>query len=398
MNAENIDIPRLATPLERLRTQLRAESLDGLVILHTSDLRWLTGWEQVFDSEPAHAGLVTDAAAKLHTDGRYAHAMRERAREQGCRAPGGGEGRALAPWTVDDERVGHAAFVIQRIFEEHPEPGVTLRVGIEDDIPLNRYRALNKAVAEQGQGKAAVELVETTDLVVRLRAQKDASELVSLRRAQQIADAAFADLLVWLRPGRTEVECAQALERLMVQHGAQECSFSTIVASGPHSANPHAVPTGRCLQEGDLVVIDFGARYNDYCSDATRTLCVGEPSDEQRTLYDAVLEAHEAARALLAPGVTGKQAHECALAVLARHELDEYFTHSLGHGVGLDIHELPSLSPVSDDVLAAGSVVTVEPGAYLPGLGGVRIEDCGVVTDQGFSSFTGLTRELIVIE
>jgi Xaa-Pro aminopeptidase len=197
----------------------------------------------------------------------------------------------------------------------------------------------------------------------------------------------------WLRLGVSELEAANELEYFMRANGAEGLAFASIVASGPNSANPHAVPTGRLLQRGDFVVLDFGARYRGYCSDMTRTVCLGEASAKQRRVYETVLAAHEAGKQAIAPGVAASSVHEAAAAVIAAAGFGDYFLHSLGHGVGLEVHEEPTLHPKSEAVLQEGNVVTVEPGIYLPGVGGVRIEDFGVVRAGGFESFTASPRE-----
>jgi Xaa-Pro aminopeptidase len=379
-------------PLTQLRDCLRASGLDACILTGNSDLRWLTGFEQVFDDERAHTAFVTADEAVIHTDLRYSTMMRERA----ARAQASGQGSA---WRIDDERVAPSAFAAKRIAEAGGAG--ELRVCIEADLPLNRFRALEKALGEAGAGITAaartVRLVEKEDLTCSLRAVKDAEEESLMRQAQAIADRAFLDLLPWLASGRTELEVANQLEHLARLNGAEGMSFATIVASGPNGASPHAVPTRRELAYGDFVVIDFGVRYRDYCSDATRTVCIGKPSARRRGLYDAVLEAHEAARAAVMPGMAAKDVHARAADALGAHGLADMFTHGLGHGVGIDIHELPAIGPKSEAVLAEGNVVTVEPGVYLPGDCGIRIEDCGIVKAEGFESFTGLSKELVCV-
>jgi len=234
-------------------------------------------------------------------------------------------------------------------------------------------------------------------LVESLRSIKDAGEIAMIRRAARVADEVFADLLEWLGPGVVEREAAARMNYEMQRRGASGPSFETIVASGPRGSLPHGVAAERVLAEGDLVVLDFGAFVDGYASDMTRTVCVGEPGEEARRVYDAVLASHDAALAAIRPGVACREIDRAARDLLLARGLAERFTHSLGHGVGLAVHEAPRLSLKSEDVLRAGMVVTVEPGVYLPGWGGVRIEDLVWVTDNGPEVLSRSPRELIAV-
>jgi len=267
-----------------------------------------------------------------------------------------------------------------------------LRVGYESSIRLDLFQALKKELARE-----SCSLVKTTGLFEELRAVKDAEEIRLLRKAQAITDAAFSDLLTWVAPGMSELEVANRLDFTLREYGAEGCSFPSIVASGPHSALPHARPTSRRLREGDFLLLDYGARYKDYCADMTRTVVIGKATDRQKGIHEAVLAAHEKVKADLKAGITGGAAHELAVEVLKAHGLEKAFIHSLGHGVGINIHEQPVLAPLNTKQLVIGNVVTVEPGAYFPGYGGVRIEDFGLIGEKGFNSFTRSSHELIEI-
>jgi Xaa-Pro aminopeptidase len=400
--------PRLA----QLRDYLAAESNVAFLTCDSSNIFWLTGWQQVFDSEPAHAALVSASGAWIHSDGRYSNTMRERNND--------------GTWDISDERITHAAFVRQLLQQlcstsscgqtpggngspctgaeqdasstaARRQAPVFCTLAIEDSLALRQYRALLKELSQIHDQKP--QLLETRDVILRLRAVKDAGELALIRKAQAITDAAFAHLVQWLRCGVSELEVAAELEHFMRLEGADGLAFPSIVASGPNSANPHAVPTQRLLQDGDLVVLDFGARLGGYCSDMTRTVCMGTPTSQQRQIYDVVLAAHEAGKQAIAAGVAASAVHNAAAAVIDEAGFGQYFVHSLGHGVGIDIHEQPTLHAKSNDLLAAGNVVTVEPGIYLPGVGGVRIEDFGVVRPGagGFEDFTASPHGLITI-
>jgi Xaa-Pro aminopeptidase len=230
-----------------------------------------------------------------------------------------------------------------------------------------------------------------------LRMVKDARELERIERAQIVTDRAFEHILGLIEPGLSEREVALELEVTMRRAGSDGVAFAPIVASGPNSALPHAAPTGRLLAEGDFVKLDFGARVDGYCADMTRTVVLGDASQRQRDMHTAVLEANRAGRAAVRPGAVGADVHAAAAAVLDRRGMGELFGHGLGHGVGLDVHEGPRLGPGSEDVLAPGMVVTVEPGVYEPGFGGVRIEDLVAVDGGGHRVLTNSIRELIEI-
>jgi Xaa-Pro aminopeptidase len=224
--------------------------------------------------------------------------------------------------------------------------------------------------------------VPAPPIVEHLRAVKDAVELAALQRAIDVADASFEALLAQLTPAMTEREAAAIFERGTVEHGGEGPSFATIVASGAHAAMPHAQPTDDALGEGRTVVIDMGARARGYCSDLTRTVVLGMPGPRFHEIYDIVFEAQQDAIEHVEAGMTGAAAHELAASVIARHGYGERFGHGLGHGVGLEVHEHPYLGPSSEDVLENGMTFTIEPGIYLPGWGGVRIEDV-VILENG---------------
>ena len=350
------------------------EHLDAIVVRDTADLMWLTGFEHLFDSEQAHVAVITREQCIIHTDSRYVTAMRERAAHEGI-------------WEVDASRAREEQFLAECLGLLKLKTG---RIAINTSMPLGTYRKYSDAMPN-------ARFKERSGDIMRLRSVKDEDEIALLKAAQQVATNAFEKTLSHLQVGMTEREVSLELEFNMRRLGADELAFANIVASGPNSANPHAVPGDRRLREGDLVVFDFGARVNGYRSDTTRTIAIGEPSAEQRSIYNAVYAANATVRKELRPGVTGAQMHELAEGVLADAGYGGKMGHSLGHGVGIDIHELPVLSFSNDKPLVAGNVVTDEPGVYLPGQAGVRIEDCGVITDEGFESFCDIDRELRVI-
>src|ERR1700757_1994153 len=255
------------------------------------------------------------------------------------------------------------------------------RLGFESHVvTVDGFDALAREVDQAG----ATELVRASQTVEALREIKDAGEVALLRLACEAADAALTDLVArrGLRPGRTEREVGRELEALMLDHGADGVSFETIVAAGANSAIPHHRPTDAVLASGDFVKIDFGALVGGYHSDMTRTFVLGTAADWQREIYELVSAAQRAGRAALRAGVELAAVDAAARRVIADAGYGEHFGHSLGHGVGLQIHEAPGISASAAGTLLAGSVVTVEPGVYLPDRGGVRIEDTLVVADE----------------
>ena len=244
-----------------------------------------------------------------------------------------------------------------------------------------------------------VELVRAPGLIEQLRVVKDDAEIEALRMACAAADRALADLIAQggLRPGRTEREVARELETRMLDYGAAGPSFDTIVAAGVHSAIPHHRPTDVELATGDLVKLDFGALVDGYHSDMTRTFVLGAPADWQRELYELVAAAQAAGRAALRPGTSFADVDAAARGVVEAAGRGEEFLHGLGHGVGLEIHEAPSLAKTGEGRLSAGMAVTVEPGVYLSGKGGVRIDDTLVVRDGDPELLTLTTKQLVVV-
>jgi Xaa-Pro aminopeptidase len=272
-------------------------------------------------------------------------------------------------------------------------PPGKLRLGFEDThMTVRQHARLCELLPERVSLSAAGGLVE------QLRAVKEPDEIERIRAASATADAAFEQLLTQGIAGRTEREVALALEAAMREHGAQRAAFDSIVAAGPHGALPHAQPRDVEIGRGELVVIDWGAEVDGYCSDCTRTIATGEPGPEAREVYELVLEAELAGVQAVKAGAGGRDVDAVARAMIEAAGHGEHFGHGLGHGVGSEIHEAPRLSKRSDDELHSGNVVTVEPGVYLPGRFGVRIEDLVVVGDQGCETLTSVSKELIVTD
>ena len=246
-------------------------------------------------------------------------------------------------------------------------------------------------------GRPQADLSRLHGEICDLRMVKDEAELAALRRAQEITDAGFEHICGFIHAGLSEMEVRVELENYMLCHGADGLSFDTIIAAGPNGANPHARPGSYVIQEGDMVVMDYGALFADYHADMTRTVCVGQPGTLQREVYGIVRETHEACAAAVRAGVIGREVHELSVKLISEAGYGEYYGHGLGHGVGIEIHERPNLGRLYDKELPEGSVVTVEPGIYLPGKFGVRLEDTGLVTASGYEPFATSTHELVVV-
>lgn len=253
-----------------------------------------------------------------------------------------------------------------------------------------------------GKGKdsyaEAIEaLINNEGDIFSKRLIKTDAEIEKLREAQKIADQAFIKTLSAIKVGMTELEIADFLENNLYDNGAEALSFPTIVGSGENGADPHAVPSKRLIEMGDSIVIDFGIKHQGVCSDTTRTVFVGMPRGVVLRAWKAVLEANEQVEKAIRPGFSCQQAHDLAISVLDEFGFANYMPHGLGHGVGRDIHEKPILSPRGKEELEVNNVITVEPGVYVQEKFGIRLEDCGCITNDGFDSFTNLSHEMIVI-
>lgn len=363
--------------LARVRDLMAARGYDALALRNVSDLRWITDAERVFDDECAHTALVTAGGAWIHTDSRYFNALAERLGQD-------------SPWQLDMGPETHPEWLARKA------SGLRLRVlAVEDTLTLGFFEELEAALSAVS---CACLMPRLHGDVAVMRAVKDEAEVALMRRAQAITDAAFAHMCAWLRPGVTELQARAELDGWMLSNGADSLSFGTIVASGPNTANPHAQPGSRVIEPGDFVLMDYGAGLNGYKSDMTRTVVMGEPDERQRQLYDLVRSVNEACEREIKPGVSSRAVYDLSVRLISEAGFGDYFKHGLGHGVGVDIHERPFLSARFDEPLAVGNVVTVEPGVYLPGIGGVRLEDYGVVTDAGYDVFTSSSHDLVCIK
>lgn len=257
-------------------------------------------------------------------------------------------------------------------------------------------KRMSHYLVEQLQKKVETEIVALNDPVADLRTTKEPKELEKIEAATRLTEAALNELIDEMKIGMSEQELALRLEFIIREKGAEGVSFDLIVAAGENSALPHYRPGERKLKQGDLLLLDIGARLDGYCSDMTRVFAIGDPSNQAQEIYSLVLQANRAGIAAVRPGLSGVEVDAAAREVIVAADHGDHFGHGLGHGVGLEVHEPPRLSPLSKDELKPGMVVTVEPGVYIPGFGGVRIEDLIVVTEEGCRTITAYPRDRLI--
>ena len=342
------------------------QKLDAVLVTDSYNFHYLSG----FDGEGLL--LISADSAYLLTDSRYTIAAKEFS--------------------------GPKGFCVIEYSSANPKREILTKLTQEGGIERIGYEDLSMTVSEFWRMEdmlPGAEFLPLGEDLNALRMIKTDEEIALLARAEEIGDEAFKNVLPMIRPGVSELEVAAELEYAMKKAGAQGLSFETIVASGLNSAKPHHKPCEKLIETGDFVTMDFGCIYHGYCSDMTRTVVVGKASEEQKKIYDIVLEAQQSAFAALRPGVTGKEVDAVARDIIAGYGYAENFGHGLGHSVGLFIHEEPRLSPSEDRILVPGNIETVEPGIYIEGFGGVRIEDMCVVTKDGARSLAHSPKELI---
>lgn len=361
----HMHMARWQTRLARYRRRALRRG-DACLLTHLPNLLYLVGFRG-----SSGALALTRRAAVLFTDGRYREQARREVRGAGVHIGSGDPVVAAARWLRRRRpaRVSYEAAA----------------------LTLAQFQGLRVALGSEVSLAPARERVET------LRAVKDGEELAALRAGAELAARVFEEVLPFIRPGLRELELAAEIEYRLKQHGARGPAFETIVASGPRAALPHGRATAKRLAKNELVVVDMGAILGDYHSDMTRTVYLGNPPARVKKVYAAVQEALERARAAVRAGVPGARVDAAARRCLAQHGLGGYFLHGTGHGVGLEIHEEPRVGPKATARLAAGNVITLEPGVYLPGWGGVRIEDMVVVRRNAAEPLTPLATELICL-
>jgi Xaa-Pro aminopeptidase len=351
--------------MDRLRLCFSSLPADCFLVSHLPNIRYLCGF-----TGSAGLLLVEPSRSTLFTDSRYRFQAREEVYEARV---------VIAPHGL-----------IRAVGEQLRRQRGRLRVAFSpSQVTVAQKSALQAAAGPR------VRWMSGGDAVERLRAVKDAEELAIMRQAAQLISVVMADVIPAIKPGITELQLAAEIEYRMKQRGASGPSFETIVASGPRSAWPHARPSSKPLKKNELVVLDQGVILRGYCSDMTRTVFLGRATARVRRMYRAVLEAQLAAKRAIRPGVTAGDVDAAARRTLRFFALAAHFTHSTGHGLGLEVHEMPRLGKGESTQLEEGMVVTVEPGIYMTGLGGIRIEDDVVVTSRGAVDLTTAPRDFL---
>ncbi|MGI6065907.1 MAG: M24 family metallopeptidase [Bacillota bacterium] len=350
--------------IEKVLERISAAELDGLLLMKDANIRYVSGFTG------SESYLLLSAEKKVFiTDSRYTEQAK-------LECPG-------------FEIIQYHSLE-ETIKEKTWEMGIK-KLGFEKDyVTYEVYEKISQVLEE-------TEPVPILGIVEGVRSVKEEREIALVKKAAQIADQAFKVIIELVKPGITEQELEMELEYELKKQGASGPSFPSIVAGGPRSSLPHAVPSSRVIEKGDFVLFDFGACFEGYCSDMTRTVVVGEPSVKQQEIYQIVQKAQESALNAVQPGIKGKDLDMVARKVIEDAGYASFFGHGLGHGVGLEIHEEPSVSVKSEKVLEPGNIITIEPGIYLPDWGGVRIEDTVVVREKGCEILTGFTKELLVV-
>lgn len=351
--------------LQAIRERLRDEALDAMIIQSPINRRYMSGF-----TGSAGTLVISQHHTWLLVDFRYV----EQAKAQVD--------------TIQVERVDKPLEDLGRLLADHQLHRVAFEAG---HLTVHEHQRLAEVV-NQVRWEPRVDWIET------LRGVKDDEEVAAIQKAVDVADAAFEHIVDFLRPGVTEREVALELEFFMRRKGAESLAFPSIVASGPNGALPHAVPSDRRIERGDLVTLDFGCVVDGYCSDITRTVAIGDPDEKSRDLYALVLRAQLAAMEAIQPGVEAREVDRVARDIISEAGYGDYFGHGLGHGLGMNVHEeFPRLSPRGEVVLQPGMVSSVEPGIYIPGWGGIRIEDLVVVTETGCRILTQSSKELMTL-
>ena len=350
---------------ERVQSVLEDRKIDAILVSDGYNMRYISGF-----TGATGFLFISKNSRKLFTDSRYTVAAKTQAPDFEV--------------TIVDGARNYSALINSAI-----EADGVQTLGFEaNNFTYAQYENFKKNLNVK-------ELVPVGNDLSLLRVKKTEEEIANLRQAEHIGDIAFNEILGYLKPGATELEIAAKLEYIMKCNGAEKLSFETIVAAGVNGSKPHAEPGNYKIQSGDLVTMDFGCVYNGYCSDMTRTVCVGKANAKQREIYDIVLKAQTTVIEGLKPGMKGKEYDKIARDIIAEAGYGQYFGHGLGHSVGLEIHEDPRFSVSEERIIEPGTIITVEPGIYIPDFGGVRIEDMLVITEDGYEDFAHSRKDFI---
>lgn len=350
--------------VEKLRKKMQEENLDSFLITSPYNLRYLTNF-----TGTTGLAVITLEKAFFITDFRYTE--QATAQAQGF------------------EIIKNVGPIFEEVADLVQKEGLR-ELGFEETtVSFLEYSVLEEIIDAQ--------LIPISGMIEELREIKDEEEIAIIEKACSIADLAYDHILKMIQPGMTEIEVANQLDFYMRSLGASGVSFETIVASGLRSAMPHGVASKKIIEQGDLITIDFGCYYEGYVSDMTRTFAIGDPGEQLKEIYQIVLEAQLAVLEVAKPGVTGKQLDAVARDYITKHGYGEAFGHSTGHGIGLEIHEGPNVSVRAEKQFVPGNIITDEPGIYLPGIGGVRIEDDLLITSNGNRVLTHSPKELIIL-
>lgn len=352
--------------ISAIRQALHTHQFDAILLTDEKNRRYVTGFHST-----AGAVYISQKQAIFFTDFRYIEAARAKITEMDVREIGAGDSYACAINTL--------------IEQDHVQT-----IALEDDC-------LTHADYLRWSNNLDAQCTPQNDLIYTLRTVKTPRELEKITQAQRIAELALREVLNEIRVGISEHEIAARLTYLMLHYGAENMSFDPIVVSGPNTSKPHGVPSDRQICTGDFVTMDFGCIYDGYCSDMTRTVAVGSVTEEMQQIYDVVLSAQLAGIQAAKAGVTGKMVDDAARQLITNAGYGDYFGHGFGHGVGLFIHEAPMVSMRNDQPLPSGAVITAEPGIYLPGKFGVRIEDMLFLTENGNENLTLAPKSLIIL-
>ena len=352
-----------------IKNKLEINNLDGILLCSEANRFYASAFHTMAD-EDARV-IITKAASYFITDSRYTEAANAEIQD--------------AEIIIRENASGYMDLLKKIIDEDNVKV-----LGFEDEaMTVKDYNSYTE--------KLGCEFVPVSDLLTELRQSKDDDEIANMIKAQRISEMALEKLLKEIRAGMTEKEIAARLQYLMLEGGAERMSFEPIVASGPNSSMPHAVPTDRKVQNGDFLTIDFGCVYGGYCSDMTRTVAIGNATEEMKKVYSVVLEAQLKGISIAKEGIAGKDVHQAAQDVISAAGYGEYFGHGFGHSLGIEIHENPNFNLKAEKPIPHNAVLSAEPGIYLPGKFGVRIEDVIVLKEDGCEDITMFPKELIIL-